>query len=154
MPLHDALFFAALSALVATAAWTDISSRRIPNWLCAVTLVLGLLSVGVAQGWHGAGLAAAHFGAALVVTMALFALHAIGAGDSKYYAAIAAWLPINQGLILLLAVSAAGFGLLLVFLATRVRGRARRAAEGPRNFDKLPYGVAIGVGGIIAVALT
>jgi len=153
LALPDVLFLAALAALVATAAWTDIVSRRIPNWLCALTLVLGLTYVGMLQGWQGAGLALAHFAAALVVTMGLFALHAIGAGDAKFYAAIAGWLPIGKGLILLVAVSISGFVLLLVFLATRVRGRARRAAEGPSNFDKLPYGVAIGVGGLIAVAL-
>ena len=153
LALPDVLFLAALVALVATAAWTDIVSRRIPNWLCAATLVLGLVYVGVLQGWHGAGLALAHFAAALAVTMGLFALHAIGAGDAKFYAAIAAWKPINKGLILLVAVSVAGFVLLLVFLATRVRDRARRATGGPNNFDKLPYGVAIGVGGLLAVAL-
>ncbi|MGX7953463.1 A24 family peptidase [Tsuneonella sp. HG249] len=153
-----ALFLFALVGVVVMASWTDVSQRRIPNWLCALNLALGLGYAGLAYGgsgagWSGVGLAALHAVAALVVTMILFALGAIGAGDAKFYTSMASWLPIMQGLSLLVAVALAGLVLLVVFFATRIRGRARRDPNERSNFDKLPYGVAIGLGGLAAVTL-
>lgn len=154
----SAAFVAALAGVVAIASWTDVTQRRIPNWLCAANFALGLGYTGLAYGGSGAGwtevgLAALHAFAALLVTMVLFAMRAIGAGDAKFYASMAAWLPINQGLGLLVAVSLAGLVLLVVFFLTRVRGRNARDPATSSHFDKLPYGVAIGFGGLAAVAL-
>ena len=151
-------FAAALVGVVALASWTDVTERRIPNWLCAANLVIGLGFAGLAYGgngagWAGVGLAALHSLAALLVTMVLFALRAIGAGDAKFYASMAAWLPINQGLSLLVTVSLAGLVLLAIFFLTRIRGRSTREPAANSHFDKLPYGVAIGFGGLAAVAL-
>ena len=151
-------FLAALSGVVVVAIWTDVRSRRIPNWLCGANAILGLCYAGIAsQGpdgpWHAAGMAALHVIVALVVTMGLFAVGAIGAGDAKFYASMAAWLPIQQGLGLLVSVALAGALLLLIFLAVRLPGRARRKGGAKTDFDKLPYGVAIGLGGLVAVVL-
>lgn len=143
----------ALAAVAAVASWTDVRQRRIPNWLCAVNFVLGLAFAAYASGWAGAGMAALHVAVALAVTMALFAGGIIGAGDAKFYASMAAWLPIQQGLLLLSAVALAGLVLLIVFWLTRIRGRARRADAKDSPFDKLPYGVAVGLGGLAAVIL-
>lgn len=150
------LFTGALFSVVAVAAWTDVTLRRIPNWLCALNLALGLGYAGLAYGgtgggWNGFGLAALHALVALLVTMVLFALGAIGAGDAKFYASMAAWLPIGQGLSLLVSVALAGLLLLVVFLAMRIRGRAGRKSDPHSPFAKLPYGVAIGLGGLAAV---
>ncbi|WP_168194109.1 prepilin peptidase [Altererythrobacter sp. TH136] len=153
LALPEIAFLALLIGLVATACWTDIFQRKIPNWVCAVTALAGLAYVGVEQGWQGAALALAHLAAALIVTMALFAMKVIGAGDAKFYAAIAAWLPIDRGLLLLAAVGASGLILLVVFLVTRLNGRTRRTPGESTDFDKLPYGVAIGFGGLVAVLL-
>lgn len=149
-------FCAALAALVAAAAWIDVRSRRIPNWLCAGNLALGVCYTGLAYGgsgagWSGVGLALLHVLAALLVTMGLFALGMIGAGDAKFYASLAAWMPVQAGLSLLVSVSLAGLVLLAVFFALRVPGRAKRNREQPSDFDKLPFGVAIGLGGLVAV---
>jgi prepilin peptidase CpaA len=43
--------------------------------------------------------------------------------------------------------------LLSLFLAIRLPGRAARKGKGRSQFDKLPYGVAIGLGGLAAVTL-
>lgn len=154
LALPGGLFLAALLVLVGVACWTDITRRKIPNWLCAATALLGITYVVVLQGPHGALLALAHMAAALVVTMGLFAVRFIGAGDAKFYAAMATWLPITDGVLLLVAVAICGFVLLLLFIATRLRGRARRSARESSDFDKLPYGVAIAVGGLTAIALS
>lgn len=156
--LPGTAFVAALIGVVMIAAWTDIRLRRIPNWLCAINLPLGLAYAGLAYGgdgggWSGVGLASLHALTALLVTMGLFALGVIGAGDAKFYTSMAAWLPLDQGLRLLLGVSLAGLLLVIVFLATRKQRRAQRALGADSAFDKLPYGVAIGLGGLAAVAL-
>ena len=142
-----------LVLLVGFAGWTDTFRRKIPNWLCAVTALLGLAYMGLEHGWYGAGLAFGHVAAALIVTLGLFALKIIGGGDAKFYAAMAAWLPIGQAPLLLASVAVAGLLLLVVFFAARMPGRARRRRESASDFDKLPYGVAIGLGGLAAVAL-
>lgn len=146
-------FVAALAVLVGVAAWTDLRQRRIPNWLSALTLVIGLAYVGwaVGGGWTATGLAALHAVVALIVTMGLFAVRAIGAGDAKFYTAISAWMPIGKGVLLLVSVALAGLVLLVIFYLARIRGRRARADPSPSDFDKLPYGIAIGIGGLFAV---
>ncbi|MCT2559390.1 prepilin peptidase [Tsuneonella sp. YG55] len=151
LPVAVALF-ATLIAVVVTASWTDIRARRIPNWLCGLNVVLGLTFAWIVHGgWSAVGMAALHVAVALLVTIGLFALGAIGAGDAKFYASMAAWLPIKYGLVLLVAVSLSGLVLLFLFLAFRSSGRSRRGPQRATDFDKLPYGIAIGVGGIAAV---
>ena len=156
LPVLALAFYAALAAIVATGSWIDVRSRRIPNWLCAANLGLGFGYTGLAYdgggaGWAGVGLAALHVLVALLVTMGLFALGMIGAGDAKFYASMAAWMPIQAGLWLLTSVSLAGLALLALFFAFRIRGRTKRNPEQPSDFDKLPFGVAIGIGGLMAV---
>lgn len=141
-----------LAALVGYASWTDVTQRRIPNWISLLTLAAGLLTVFAVAGIEKMGWAAAHFGAALVAGMILNAMRWIGAGDAKFYAAIAGWLPIQLGLWLLVSVALAGLVLLVAFTLKR-RGRIARTSAEQSDFDKLPYGVAIGLGGLFAVAI-
>jgi prepilin peptidase CpaA len=143
---------AILAALVGYASWTDVKQRRIPNWTSLLTLVTGLLAVFVLGGVDELGWAAAHFAAALIGGMLLTAMHWIGAGDAKFYAALAGWLPIQLGLWLLVSVALAGLVLLAVFTMKR-RGRVARMSAEQSDFAKLPYGIAIGLGGLLAVAL-
>jgi prepilin peptidase CpaA len=152
---HSPLIYGALAVLaglLAIAGWTDVKQRRIPNWVSAAALVLGLATVGFASGWGALGWAGLHVAAALVVGIALTAAGVLGAGDAKLYAALAAWLPIQLGLWLLVAVAIAGLALLMVFAMTR-RGRIKRKSDVESDFDKLPYGVAIAVGGLVAVMM-
>ena len=143
---------AVLGVLLGIAAWTDVKQRRIPNWVSAAILVLGLAVVGTAGGWAALGWAGLHFAVALVVGIALTAAGVLGAGDAKLYAALAAWLPIQLGLWLLVAVALAGLVLLIIFTMSR-RGKVKRKADATSDFDKLPYGVAIAIGGLAAVLL-
>lgn len=82
---------ALLLALVAAAAAYDVPFRRIPNWLTATGVLLGLaMNTFLYQGWPGfrvslLGLAVG-FGAYFV----LYSIRAMGAGDVKLMAAIGA----------------------------------------------------------------
>lgn len=144
-------FMIALVVIVAIACWTDLRERRIPNWLVIVNLAVGLLAVGIAAGWGGAGMAALHVLIALAIGMVLNAVGAIGAGDAKFYASMAGWLPLGGALALLVSVSVAGLVLLLAFLVWR-RFNPRQPSKADSDFAKLPYGVAIGIGGLLAIA--
>ena len=151
--IEQVLPLAVLAAFAAAAAWTDIRQRRISNWLClacalaglAIALWLGGMS---ALGWH-----TAHMIVALVIGMVLFAIRAIGGGDGKFYAAVAAFFPLQQSLLLGAAIGIFGGILLLVFIVWR-RTLGRKLTEtGDRVFAKLPYGVAIGAGALALAIL-
>jgi prepilin peptidase CpaA len=81
---------ALLLALVIGAAAYDIPYRRVPNWITAAGVLLGLAMNAFLYGWPGlrsslAGLAVG-FGAYFI----LYAMRAMGAGDVKLMAAIGA----------------------------------------------------------------
>lgn len=150
--LSSSALLALLAVMVTYASWTDVRQRRIPNWVSAVTLVAGLAAAFAVGGLEQMGWSAAHFAVALVAGMILTAFRWIGAGDAKFYAAIAAWLPIQLGLWLVVSVALAGL-LLVAGVWMKRRGRIARTSAEQSDFDKLPYGIAIGLGGLLAVAL-
>lgn len=141
--------FLLLAVLAVAAAGFDWKLRRIPNWLSLAVAVCGLaLAVFEGGGW-AAGSHALHMIIALAVGMLLFALKAIGGGDAKYYAGVAAWFALGEGAALLVDVSLAGLVLFVCWVAVRrVMGLPFRIKE-PGAFDKFPYGVAIGAGAVL-----
>jgi prepilin peptidase CpaA len=80
-----------LLALVLSAAVFDLRFRRIPNWLTAAGIVLGLAANIFERGiWRGLRFSLPGVCLALAIYLALYALHATGAGDGKLMAAIGA----------------------------------------------------------------
>ena len=120
-----AVIFAALMALLA--AWSDISGMVIDNIYSILTAVAFVVGYGalVGAGKDGAAFGAlwqhlASGGGVLVVTMAMFGLKWLGAGDSKLASACALWTAAPGGLItFLVAASLAGGVLALATLAIR-----------------------------------
>lgn len=154
--IEDVVRLAIVLAFAILAGWTDITRRHIANRLVVVCLAAGLCfaiwSGGLsALGWH-----AVHAVVALLVGMVLFAIRAVGGGDGKFYAAVAAFFPLQQGLSLGIAIALAGGFLLAVWLVWRLATRARRkshAVDGEDLFARLPYGVAIGAGATALAAM-
>lgn len=146
---------AALAALGMIAARLDVVERRLPNWLCALTGVAGLVTMLVLGGPELAVGAALHAALALIGGMLFFAAGMIGGGDAKFYAAVAAWFALRDGLYLLVSVTLSG--LLLLVLWALLWRRQRTASETPPDrqdpFAKLPYGVAIALGGVASFAM-
>ncbi|MFC0590379.1 prepilin peptidase [Novosphingobium aquiterrae] len=148
------VFFGGTLALVCLAAmWSDLRSRTIPNSYCAALLLAGL-----ALGYHegalgGLGWHAAHAGTALLIGMALFALRWLGGGDGKFYAACAAWFPLQQGLALGSMICLAGLLLALSWIVWRkVQGKPTfTLRQGQPTY--LPFGLAIGLGTLATFAL-
>jgi prepilin peptidase CpaA len=174
MPLTPVLSCLLLS-LVLPAAFFDLRSRRIPNWLCLAGLVAGLV-IHLATPWGGGWRVVLYgFGAATLVYLPLYMLRAMGAGDVKLMMAAGALVGPITWVILFIATSLLGgiFGAILVLS----RGRARRTlfnlmtitselAHGRRphkNHEyldvkndaalRLPHGAVIALGSLAVIGL-
>ena len=79
-----------LLAVVSIAGFSDIRTRRIPNWIVLAGLLLGLAGNMVLYGWAGLVRAGLGLGLALLVYFPLYMLRGMGAGDVKLMAAVGA----------------------------------------------------------------
>jgi prepilin peptidase CpaA len=154
----------ALTALACTAAWFDFTTHRIPNWLTVSGLAVALL-LRALVGFSSLGLGLEGLGLALAVSLALYALRAIGGGDVKLLAAVGAFFGFPSAITALatMAVLGGAFALfsmvrrgllpLLIFNTVdlvkswRTLGRAGelRTLDSPGALT-IPYGVPIAVG--------
>jgi prepilin peptidase CpaA len=158
-----------LVVVLVVASWTDVTARRIPNWLTVSGIVAGL---GV-RAWVGlAPLGSGALGLAVACFLALpfFATGVVGGGDAKLLMAVGAFMgpadiawaslviAVVGGLVALieaarrrvLVPTLASCGLLIVSWVTlgrRGRGPARMMLAGERL--TVPYGVAIAAGSLL-----
>lgn len=145
MPGLDIISFLLLAGLASFGAWSDITKRHLSNWLCVATLAAGL-ALAASNGAPAEFFShLGHFAVALAIGLALFAGGIWGGGDGKFYAAIAAWLPIGGFFNLMLAISMVGL-MMLVIMLVKARGKLFR-----KDSKGVPYGVAIGLGGLLAL---
>ena len=147
---------------LALAALSDARRYIIPNELSLALIISFLVAfVFSGLGWAELGQALALFALVLSIGMALWALGYLGAGDVKLLAAIAPWLGWADFANALLMITVCGGALCLGFLGARkmahwwprtglmLPGLARLGAQNVREI-KIPYGVAIAVGAMIA----
>ena len=92
MMTGNAVIWALALALALFAGWTDWHTRKIPNWLTAPALILGVTVHTWAAGWLGAKTSLAGAGLALGLLLPLVLLRALGAGDWKLMGALGAFL--------------------------------------------------------------
>ncbi|MBV9598815.1 MAG: prepilin peptidase [Chloroflexi bacterium] len=148
----------ALSA-ASLAALTDVSSRRIPNWLTLGTFLLGVLLNTWLRGVDGA--ASSLIGTILGIGLLLpfYALGGIGAGDVKLVGALGAVLG-PQALVSVAVYGALAGGAMSLFILYR-NGRikvaladllALRRTSGSSGATA-PYGVAIAAGVALSLVL-
>jgi prepilin peptidase CpaA len=156
------------------AAWLDLRSRRIPNWL-TVSGVLGGVGVHVwLSGWRGALFSIEGVGLALALLLPLVLLRALGAGDWKLMGAAGSFVGPLMLLFVLLAsfLIAAFMGIIRMAKDHRVLATLRNMRDLVRGFvsfglrphpvisldnpelPKLPFGVAAAIGTIVCYAAT
>ena len=168
MDVLTSVKFLALLAMLATAVFTDIRERRIPNELTVVGAAVAIaLSCVQVMGLPVSNLLGMIVGLALAIPF--FALGALGAGDAKLLSAVGAFVGVGALLPVLLYSAIAG-GVIAVAVAVRrgvilpvllqTRGvllyavsmgrlGARQTIEDP-NATTIPYGVAIAAGTVMA----
>jgi prepilin peptidase CpaA len=95
-------------AVLAVATFTDLRSRRIPNWLVFPFLLAGFVVSGALHGWAGIGHSLAGMALGALLFGVLCALGGMGMGDVKLVAAIGAWIGSAQLLIALVLTAMAG----------------------------------------------
>jgi prepilin peptidase CpaA len=99
--------------VLAVATFTDLRSRRIPNWLVLPFFVIGVAVSSWFPGWHGLGQSLGGAGLGLLLYGILFFMGGMGAGDVKLCAAIGAWIGPMQLIYALVFTGLAG-GLMAV----------------------------------------
>jgi prepilin peptidase CpaA len=146
--------------LLALVAWRDVTTRIIPDWMCAALAASGLL-VRALQGLEALAVSA---GMAALVLVAFLPIHArgmLGGGDVKLFAALTLGLSAAGAWRLMVATALAGGVLVLLHLAMRRLPPASHCTKQSsflfriynierwrvRRRGSLPYGVAIACGG-------
>lgn len=117
-------FVLLLAVLVAT--FTDLRTRRIPNWLTVSTLVLAFVLnalIAYPSPIEGVWLAAKGFGLAFALNLVMYMLHMTGAGDVKLLAAVGAMVGCSDfvGIFLLTALIGGVLAIILMLVKGRVR---------------------------------
>jgi prepilin peptidase CpaA len=156
--------------VLSVATFTDLRSRRIPNWLVLPFLVAGIAASGWFHGWHGVGQSLAGMALGILIYGFLFWMGGMGAGDVKLCAAIGAWIGPNQlfialvftgmvGGIMVLCWAAFGGFLKDLFTGTgdlvfgwKERGKIRDPELVLTNplRRKMPYAPAIAIGTLVS----
>jgi prepilin peptidase CpaA len=152
------------------ATFTDLRSRRIPNWLVFPFWLAGLVVSVWMQGWYGLGQSVSGALLGLVIYGVLFWMGGMGAGDVKLCAAIGAWIGPQQLIFALVITGMAGG--LMVFCWALIGGFLKELFTGASNLAfgwrhrgglrdpemvianplkrKMPYAPAIAVGTLIS----
>ncbi len=156
--------------VLAVATYTDLRSRRIPNWLVFPFLFAGIVVSGWMHGWHGLGQSFLGMGLGAVIYGFLFWMGGMGMGDVKLVAAIGAWVGPSQLLLAIviagmvggiMAICWAAFGGFLgelftgagdLVLGWRKRGQLPHpelVLSNPKT-RKMPYAPAIAIGTLLS----
>ena len=103
--------------VLGVATFTDLRSRRIPNWLVLPFLIAGVALAGWQHGWHGIGQSMSGLAFGALAYGSICWMGGMGMGDVKLCAAIGAWIGPSQLLIALVLTGIAGGIMALVWAA-------------------------------------
>jgi prepilin peptidase CpaA len=154
--------------LTATAAFTDVRTGHIPNWLTLPAILLAPLAHFALAGVPGAAFSLAGIVVCGLIPLIMFFRGAMGGGDVKIFAAIGAvvgpGLALEVQLLTFLVATLFSLGLLayrgtllrtlanVVLIAVRpLLPEARRKEISPELTSTLRLGLAIFVGTLVAV---
>ncbi|HEY4381526.1 MAG TPA: A24 family peptidase [Acidobacteriaceae bacterium] len=167
--MHSIAWWPTLIVL-AVATFTDLRSRRIPNWLVLPFLVVGIVVSTWTHGWHGLWQSLAGMGLGALLFGILFVMGGMGMGDVKLCAAIGAWIGPSQlvtalvitgmagGIMAVCWAAAGGFlgslfsGTADILFGLRKRGlqpHPELVLENPMA-RKMPYAPAIAIGTLVS----
>jgi prepilin peptidase CpaA len=147
------------------ASWTDVRSRRIPNWITVVGMAAGL-GFHAARGAVPLGIGALGLAAAFLVALPFFLGGALGGGDAKLLMVVGAFFGPVDFLLASLVIGVVGGALALAEAARQHRlgpllascgnlllrwvttGPERSHSFATKQPLAVPYGVAIAAGSV------
>jgi prepilin peptidase CpaA len=130
--------------VLAVATFTDLRSRKIPNWLVLPFMVAGFVVPAWMHGWHGFWQSLEGFALGALVYGMLSFFGGMGMGDVKLVAAIGAWIGPRQLLIAIVLIAMAGG---LMALGVAIVGSFKGEVWKSRT---IPYAPAIAIGTLIS----
>ena len=105
--MHSIAWWPTLVVLIIV-TFTDLRSRRIPNWVVLPFLLAGIAVSGWMHGWSGIGHSAAGMALGGLLFGVLCWMGGMGMGDVKLVAAVGAWIGPSQLLTALVLTGIAG----------------------------------------------
>jgi prepilin peptidase CpaA len=167
-PLIPPAVLVALLAVLIAAAIYDVRYRRIPNWLTAGGVLLGVALNTIGPGGQGLLFSLTGFLVAFAIYMVLYILRAMGAGDAKLMAAVGALVGWKAwfGIFLVTAIIGGAIALVLVMMRGRLKhtlwnvgfivsemGKGRPAYLGKEELDvRSPKAMGLPHGAVIAIS--
>jgi prepilin peptidase CpaA len=160
-----------LAPLAICVIYYDVRYRRIPNVLVLATLLAGISINTAFGGWHGVLSSLEGFALAFFPMLLMHIFGALGAGDVKLFGAVGAVLgvalvPLAFVVVVMLGAVLAVYtmlragrvistlhGVLRIFVGLLPGWEMPRFAMAPDRKHTIPYGVAIMLGSLIAVAV-
>jgi prepilin peptidase CpaA len=168
--MNDGIIIFMVSAVLLTAAVTDLRSQRIPNWLTFPAFLLGLAYHAGQQGMQGVFFSLEGAAAGIALLLVPYLMGGMGAGDAKLMGAVGSLLGPKMVLTAFLFTAIVGGAYAILVLAQKKllrdflsRCRAiltlavltRRLPDLPATkapaCPPLRYGLAIALGTLIAI---
>lgn len=152
-----AAIFLILPLCLAFAAFTDLFTMTIPNRVSAIVLASFLVVAPFSGlGWHEIGMSLVAAAIVFTACFALFALNVMGGGDAKLLTAASVWFGFGMPLVAFLT-SVAYIGGILTLLIVLLRAKSSTVLamglpipDSLLTAKKVPYAIAIAIGGFIA----
>ena len=165
MPTNAQILWSSALAFSFAAGWTDLRTRKIPNWLTVSGFGLGVALHIWMNGFHGLLGSLEGAGLALGLLLPLVLMRALGAGDWKLMGAIGAFLgPMMFLFVLVGSILVNGVVALVEMMRTRrvretfnnlrvlvqgfftfgLRANPKISLDNPELL-KLPFGVAVAI---------
>lgn len=159
----QALIFLPLVLPIALwAVYTDLTELKIRN-ICVISLLAGFVVLGpFALDLGDYAWRFAHVGVVLVIGFLLSIAGILGAGDAKFAAAMAPFVALSDGLLVLLIVTTSAFVFMIVHqIAKRIPAVVNATPHwaswdtGRRSVTKqaFPYGIGLSTGLVVYIAL-
>ncbi len=167
----DATFVGMSLVCASIGAWSDVRTRRIPNWLTGPSILAGLVLHLAFGGWRALGTSALAGVLAGAVFLVFHLAGGMGAGDVKLMTAVSVLAGLNYFVEILIATALMGglFALALALSRRRLKHTlanigvlvVHHGSSGLRPHSdlnvsnaetlRLPYGIAIAAGTGIAL---
>ncbi len=142
----------AVLTFASAAVFTDVKSRKIPNWLTVSSFVAALVVHSITGGWGGLLSSLCGFATGFAILLTLFLIGGGGGGDVKLMGAVGAWVGVWP--TLLIFVSSAVFVILImVGVVLRHGPTAKTSAEESIMKLTLPYAVPVGLALVLVLII-